>query len=55
MEVNDRTRESYVRHFYRCDLRSARHYHLVLDSTALSIGAVVGIVVTAARDRGIGR
>ncbi len=28
MEVLDRTRESYVRHFYRCDPRSAKHYHL---------------------------
>ena len=55
MEVADRTREAYVRHFYRCDPRSARHYHLVLDSTALSVGAVVDIVVGAARDRGIGR
>ena len=55
MEVLDRTRESYVRHFYRCDPRSARHYHLVLDSTALSLATVVDLVVTAARDRGIGR
>ena len=54
MEVMDRTREAYVRHFYRADPRSAQHYHLVLDSTALSVGAVVDIVVRAARDRGIG-
>jgi hypothetical protein len=55
MEVMDRTREAYVRHFYRCDPRAAKHYHLVVDSTALSVGAVVDLVVTAARDRGIGR
>ena len=55
MELNDRTREAYVRHFYRCDPRSARHYHLVLDSTAPTESAVVDIVVGAARDRGIGR
>ena len=55
MEVMDRTREAYVRHFYRCDPRSARHYHLVVDSTALSVAAVVDMIVTAARDRGIGR
>ena len=55
LENNDRAREAYVRHFYRCDPRSARHYHLVVDSTALSVGAVVDVVVTAARDRGIGR
>lgn len=55
MEVMDRTRESYVRHFYRCDPRSARHYHLVIDSTALSLSTVVDLVVAAARGRGIGR
>ena len=55
LEVMDRTRESYVRHFYRCDPRAARHYHLVVDSTALSLGTVVDLVVTAARGRGIGR
>ena len=55
LEGNDRAREAYVRHFYRCDPRAAKHYHLVLDSTALSVGAVVDIVVRAARDRGIGR
>jgi hypothetical protein len=54
MEVMDRTREAYVRHFYRCDPRSARYYHLVIDSTALAMAAVVEIIVTAARDRGIG-
>jgi cytidylate kinase len=54
LEVNDRTREAYVRHFYRCDPSDPRNYHLVIDSTALSLGAAVDIVVLAARDRGIG-
>jgi cytidylate kinase len=54
MEANDRAREAYVRHFYRCDPADARHYHLVVDSTALPVGAVVDIVVRAARARGIG-
>ena len=54
MEANDRTREAYVRHFYRCDPREARHYHLVVDSTALPVSTVVDLVVTAARARGIG-
>jgi cytidylate kinase len=53
LEVNDRTREAYVRHFYRCDPRSARHYHLVVDSTALPLDTVVEIVVQAAVGRGI--
>jgi cytidylate kinase len=53
-DAADRAREAYVRHFYRCDPREARHYHLVVDSTALPHDAVVDLVVTAARARGIG-
>jgi cytidylate kinase len=55
LETNDRSREAYVRHFYRCDPRSARHYHLVIDSTALPLDTVEELIVTAARARGIGR
>jgi hypothetical protein len=55
MEVNDRTREAYVRHFYRCDPEAAQHYDLVIDSTGLPLETVVDIVVMAARARGIGR
>jgi cytidylate kinase len=54
MEANDRTREAYVQHFYRCDPAEARHYHLVVDSTALPVETVVDLVVAAARARGIG-
>jgi hypothetical protein len=54
MDANDRAREAYVRHFYRCDPAEAAHYHLVIDSTAFAIDAVVEMVVTAARSRGIG-
>ncbi len=54
MEANDRSREAYVRHFYRCDPSSPRHYHLVIDGTALPVATVVDLVVTAARARGIG-
>ncbi|WP_324273937.1 cytidylate kinase-like family protein [Blastococcus brunescens] len=54
MEANDRSREAYVRHFYRCDPADARHYHLVVDGTALPVQTVVDLVVTAARARGIG-
>ncbi|MGY1602994.1 cytidylate kinase-like family protein [Geodermatophilus sp. SYSU D00815] len=53
MEAADRTREAYVRHFYRCDPASARHYHLVVDSTALPLETVVELVVQAAQGRGI--
>ena len=54
MEANDRAREAYVRHFYRADASSPKHYHLVVDSTAFPVDAVVELVVTAARSRGIG-
>jgi hypothetical protein len=54
MEANDRTREAYVRHFYRCDPAEARHYHLVVDSTEFPLDTVVDLVVMAARARGIG-
>jgi hypothetical protein len=54
MVATDRAREAYVRHFYRCDPASARHYHLVIDGTALPVQTVVDLVVTAARARQIG-
>jgi cytidylate kinase len=54
LEANDRSREAYVRHFYRTDPALCRHYHLVVDSTVLSLDTVVDLVVAAARARGIG-
>ncbi|MGY1617687.1 AAA family ATPase [Geodermatophilus sp. SYSU D00691] len=54
MEATDRTREAYVRHFYRCNPASARHYHLVIDSTVLPLETVEDVVVLAATARGIG-
>ncbi|SFE72795.1 cytidylate kinase-like family protein [Blastococcus tunisiensis] len=53
MEANDRSREAYVRHFYRCDPAAPQHYHLVVDGTAFPVETVVDLVVTAARARGI--
>jgi cytidylate kinase len=53
MEANDRAREAYVRHFYRCDPAEAAHYHLVVDTTVFDIDTVVDLVVIAARSRGI--
>jgi cytidylate kinase len=47
----DRAREGYVKHFYKCDARDARHYHLVLDSTALDLDTCVELIVAAARVR----
>jgi cytidylate kinase len=53
MDAADRSREAYVRHFYRTDPALGRHYHLVVDSTAFRLDTVVDLVVAAARARGI--
>lgn len=53
LRTNDATRASYVRHFYRRDATQARHYHLVLDTTAIPWGTAADLVVTAARARGL--
>jgi len=50
-DETDRARETYVRHFYRCDARDAALYHLVIDSTALPLGACADLVVEAAQAR----
>jgi cytidylate kinase len=47
----DPAREAYVRHFYRCDPTDPRHYHLVIDSTALPLSACAALIVGAARAR----
>jgi cytidylate kinase len=51
-EETDRARETYVRHFYRVDARDPALYHLVIDSTALPLGACADLIVDAARARG---
>jgi cytidylate kinase len=51
LRSNDATRTAYVRHFYRCDPTQARHYHLVLDTTAIPWETAADLVVTAARAR----
>jgi hypothetical protein len=53
LEETDRARETYVRHFYRADSRHPRHYHLMLDSTALGIDACVELIVLAAAARDV--
>jgi cytidylate kinase len=50
-ERADRAREAYVQHFYRADARDPRHYHVVLDSTALPLPACAALIVAAARAR----
>lgn len=47
----DRAREAYVRHFYRADARECVHYHLTIDSTALSLDTVLELIAIAAATR----
>ena len=55
MEANDRAREAYVRHFYRCDPPRRRSTTTWWSTAPRSrIDTVVELVVTAARGRGIG-
>jgi hypothetical protein len=51
VEETDRARETYVRHFYRVDARDPSLYHLVIDSTALSLSACADLIVEAAQAR----
>jgi cytidylate kinase len=44
----DRARDAYVRQFYRCDARELRHYHLVLDSTAIDLDTCVEVLAAVA-------
>jgi len=43
----DRAREGYVRHFYGADARDPTLYHLVIDSTRLSVDTVVATIAAA--------
>lgn len=51
LDDNDRARASYVRRFYRADPADARHYHLVLDTAALSLEGCADLVARAVADR----
>jgi cytidylate kinase len=52
-QQTDQARRAYVEHFYpRAGAwEDARHYHLVLDSTALSVESCVDLIVLAAEHR----
>jgi cytidylate kinase len=45
----DKARTAYVRRLYRCDPADASLYHLVIDSTAMPLDAVIELIVAAAR------
>lgn len=51
---NDSAREAYVRHFYRCKMTDARHFHLIIDSVRLPAKTVTAMIVDAARALGRG-
>ena len=53
LRSNDAARAAYVRNFYRADPADARHYHLVIDTTAVPWNASADLVVAAARARGL--
>jgi cytidylate kinase len=53
LRSNDAARAAYVRNFYRTDARDSRHYHLVLDTTAIPWAAAADLIVAAARARGL--
>jgi hypothetical protein len=48
----DHERRAYVGHFYprAGALEDPRHYHLVLDSTAISLDTCIEIIARAAQD-----
>jgi cytidylate kinase len=43
----DQVRDAYVRRLYRTDPTEARHYHLIIDSTAIPLDAVTEIILQA--------
>jgi cytidylate kinase len=47
LETADRARDAYVRRLYRADPADPRHYHLVIDSTALPLDTVTEIILRA--------
>jgi cytidylate kinase len=48
LDDTDRAWESYVKHFYKTDPRDPRLYHLMIDSTAISLDTCGDLIVTAA-------
>ena len=53
LRSNDAARAAYVRNFYRAAPADPRHYHLVIDTTAVPWNAAADLVVAAARARGL--
>jgi Cytidylate kinase-like family len=51
-QATDQARRSYISHFYSRagSWEDPRHYHLILDSTAISIDSCVELITRAAKD-----
>ena len=49
LHAADKARTAYVRRLYRCDPSDASLYHLVIDSTAIPLDAVIELIIAAAR------
>src|SRR5690349_9735494 len=49
LRAADKARTAYVRRLYRCDPADAFLYHLVIDSTAIALDAVIELIIAAAR------
>ena len=47
LDAADRARTAYVRRLYRADPADPRHYHLLIDSTAMPLEAVTEIILRA--------
>jgi hypothetical protein len=52
LQETDNARRAYVHHFYRADPRDPRHYHLVIDSTAIPLDACTAMIAQGAQARG---
>ena len=49
LRQTDRAHAEYIRRFYGVDIDDPALYHLVIDSTAISLDGVVGLIAAAAR------
>jgi cytidylate kinase len=49
LRENDRARAAYEKHFYRADPADPKHYHMVIDSTAIPLETVTEMIVAAAQ------
>jgi cytidylate kinase len=47
MSAADRARDAYVRRLYRADPSDPKHYHLMIDSTAMPLDAVTEVIFRA--------